>query len=1350
MPHSQNDQTFNPPTCFDQSEVGASSSGKNTVVLRGARRPDLLRDECLANILTSTAKRRPQHPALIWENRAVTYGELDTASNHIGAALAQRGAVAGKVVGLFLPRGADLLIAQAGITKSGAAWLPFDAETPLERIKLCLESADAVGLVTCHEWLPRLSKLFAPVWALEDLLAEKNSAQLRNTPKPSDAAYIIFTSGSTGQPKGIAISQRSICHLLRSENEILGVREDDLVYQGFSVAFDMSFEEIWISYLVGATLWLAPPQIIGDPDSLAQALTRERITVLHAVPTLMSLLNDPLLQVRLINLGGEACPDSLAKRLARPGRKLFNTYGPTETSVTATLAELKLDAPVTIGLPLPNYGLLVVDEQSRPLPAGEVGELCIFGPGLAMGYLGRPDLTAERFVTNPLAENYGEAKMYLTGDLARIEPGGPVHCLGRTDSQVKVRGYRIELDEITAKLMAQPSVAAAAVIVRLLGETDQIVSFLIPAANEKIDQAQLRHALAKRLPPYMIPALFEIVTELPRLTSGKIDLKTLREIPLKDFVSDAETETPQNEDEAALFAALKKLFPGQSLRQEADFFDDLGGHSLLAARLVSILRGDARYAALGVQEIYRGRRLAIIADAMKRQRLQKQPAAAPKRAEISTLRHFLCGAAQAVVVSFFVLLHMADWLAPFFVYHYFTGDPGDSILLAVLYSLGTFALAQFATFGIAIAGKRLVAWRLKAGNYPLWGATYFRWWLANKFSELPDTFLLAATPWMTIYLRALGAKIGRDVMIDSLTLGAPELLTIEDGVSLGTFVNIENARVAGGELILGPVHLQRDSVVDSSAVLENDTTLGERSRLKGQSALAAGRKIPGGEIWEGAPARATDQTGEPLPPRPQISFARRWVQAVFFVATAFAVSVLFFLPTFPAFMLIDWFDAHTMNVFDSELNPAAAFGFFFLLAIPASALFVGLTMLLTAGLRQILPRQTAGIFSVNSFAFWRKKLMTLILDCSRRVLHGLYASLFAPMWLRLLGAKVGTHAEISTAEGMVPELLKLGDDSFIADGAMLGDEELSGGWMILKPTRIGSRSFIGNGAYIPDGAVVPDDVLIGVQTSAPKNKQLKSGQTWMGSPPMLLPAREQLKGFPESLTFRPSPMRRLGRGFFEGLRIVLPLAFVIASGYLIIVTLMPLAEDNGWGFEVAAALSLAGCIYGVAAFLLVVALKWILIGRYRPHAAPMWTPFVWISEGVTNLYESLAVPNFLDILRGTPMLPWALRLLGAKIGKGVYLNTTDLTEFDCVRIGDGAELNAWCGPQTHLFEDRVMKIGLVEIGARVTVGTRSTILYDTHVGDGAVLGPLTLVAKGERLPAATCWEGSPAAPVHEK
>lgn len=1267
----------------------------------------------------------------------------------VAGSLARRGAAPGKITGLFLPRGADLLIAQAGITVSGAAWLPFDADTPRERLETCLHSAGAAGLVTCRAWLPRLAGLSVPVWALEDLLAETGPAMPIKTAGPDDPAYVIYTSGSTGTPKGIVISHRSICHFLRAENELLGVNENDRVYQGFSVAFDMSFEEIWIAYLAGATLWIAPPALVGDPDLLAQTLARERISVLHAVPTLMSLITAPLPAVRLINLGGEACPDALAQRLVATGKKIFNTYGPTETAVSASLAELKPGEPVNIGRPLPNYGLLVVDENRRPLSAGEIGELGIFGPGLAIGYLGLPALTAEKFIANPVAAAPGEARLYLTGDLACIGPDGVVQCLGRADNQVKIRGFRVELDEISAALNAQPGVGTGAVVVRPFADGEELVGFVVPAKGFSPEPEPLRQALAARLPPYMVPAHFEFVTALPRLASGKVNLRALRELPLAAPRVRGESAAPRGEDETALFTALERIFPGRALRPELDFFDDLGGHSLLVARLVSCLRGDERYAAVSVQDVYRERRLDALARVLGRLRIQAQTASGRMRphAAISPWRHRLCGLAQAAVIPVFVLLAIGDWLAPFFTYHYLTGDPGDSIPLAVLTALGVFVAARLVNFAVAIIGKRLVAGRLRAGRYPLWGVTYFRWWLASRFTELPDVYLLASTPWLPLYLRALGARVGRDVMIDTVTLGAPELLAIGDGASLGTFVNIENARVEGGELILGPVRIGREAVVESYAVLENDTALGEYSLLRGQSALSAGRQIPAGETWDGAPARKTDDVPPPLPPRPPIGFVRRWAHTLLFAVSAMAVSMLFFLPTFPAFMLIDWIDAHTWDIFDSELSPLAAFGIFFLLAIPASALFVFITMLFTGGLRWLLPCQATGRFSAYSLAFWRKKFMAQIMDSSLHELHGIYASVFAPWWLRRLGVKVGRDAEVSTAAGVVPDLLELGDGCFIADGVMLGDEEQRGGWMILQKTRIGSRSFIGNGTYVPDGTTVPDDVLIGVQSSTPKSGRLRSGQTWMGSPPLLLPAREQVTGFPESLTFRPSPPRRVGRGVVETLRIVLPLALVIATGYLIIVLVMPLAEDSGWGTGVALALAAAGCLYGLASFFLVVALKWLLIGRYRPHAAAMWTPFVWISEAVTNLYESLAVPNLLDSLRGTPMLPWALRLLGARIGRRVYLDTTDLTEFDCVQIGDEAELNSWCGPQTHLFEDRVMKIGRVEVGARVTVGVRGTILYDTCVGDDVRLGPLTLVAKGERLPPGTRWEGSPAAPA---
>ncbi len=1318
-------------------------------VLRGPARPDLLRDETLGDLLTATAARRPRHPALVWGQRTITYAELEFDRQAIAQALQEQGAAPGKIIGLLLPRGADLLIAQAAITGSGAAWLPFDAETPLDRVQTCLASAGALGLLTTRAWLPRFAGLPVPVWAVEDLRESPPRAP-RPAPRarPEDPAYVIYTSGSTGAPKGIVLSHRSICHFLRSENEILGVRETDRIYQGFSVAFDMSFEEIWIAYLVGATLWIAPPALVGDPEALAAALNREYITVLHAVPTLLALLTNPLPKIRLLNLGGEACPDALARRLVAPGRQVFNTYGPTETAVSATLAELRPGEPVTIGRPLPNYGLLILDADGRPAAAGVTGELCIFGPGLALGYLNRPELTADRFVPNPLAASPAEARMYRTGDLARIDPGGLVHCLGRVDNQIKLRGFRIELDEITAALTAQPGVAAAAAVVRRLGDTDQIVAFLIPAGDHKPNPAALRAALAARLPAYMVPAHFEIASSLPRLASGKINTAVLREVLLQTAAPDSAAVPPQTPEEAVLYDVLKKMFPGAALRPDADFFNDLGGHSLLAAKLVSTLRADPRYPGLGVQDVYRERTLAGLARVLERVRHQKAGTAPlPARDPVPAARHFRCGLAQAAVIPFFVLLHMADWLAPFFVYQYYTGDPGDSIPLAVLRALTVFVCVQLANFAIAILGKRLLVGRLKPGVHPLWGRAYFRWWLGEKFTSLPDVHLLAATPWLPLYLRALGARIGRDTVIENLSLAVPELLTVGDGACLGNSLSLENARVAGGRLHLGTITIGRDAVVDAYAVLEENTVVGAGARLRGLSALAAGGQVPAGEVWEGAPARpAAPAARAPLPPREIPGPLRRALLAAAHAFTALVVSVLFFLPTFPAFMLIDWVDAHTWDIFDSELGTLPAFGIFFLLAIPASALLVSLTLLLTAALRRLLPRQRAGRYSIHSFVYWHNQLITLILDLSLQTLHGLYASVYAPAWLRLLGARVGRHSEISTAEGMVPELLTLGDDSFIADAALLGDKELRGGWLILSPTVIGSRSFIGNGAYVSDGTVVPDDVLIGVQTRVPANDQMHSGQTWLGSPAVLLPARENTTGFPAELTFRPSLWRRLGRGLFEGLRLVLPLALIIATGYWIVVLVMPLAADQGWGWQVGLALALAGCLFGLGSFLLVVALKWLTLGRYRPRSAPMWTAFVWTSEAITNLYESLAVPNFLDLLRGTPMLPWALRLLGVRLGRQVWLNTTDFTEFDCITIGDGAELNAWSGPQTHLFEDRVMKIGRVHIGAQVTVGARSTILYDTHVGDGVRLGPLTLVAKGERLPPATAWTGSPATP----
>ena len=1317
------------------------------MILQGPYRPDLLVAETLPDILEATILRVPAAIAIQWQDQSLTYDTLGQRAGLAAHHLIEAGVRPGHIVGLCLPRGADLLVMQAAIALAGAAWLPFEADTPPERMLVCLQDAGAQGLIASPDVRLDGMQTYTP-WALA--MPVDGPLKKREGLRPEHPAYVIYTSGSTGKPKGVPINQASICHFLRSENEVLGVHHGDKVYQGFSVAFDMSFEEIWISYLVGASLWVAPKLLTTDPEGLPDALVREGITVLHAVPTLLALFAHDVPGLRIVNLGGEVCPEFLVPRWATPGRRLFNTYGPTETTVSASLAELLPGQAVTIGAPLPNYGMLVRGEDGAVLPVGQVGELCITGPGVADGYLGRPELTAEKFLANPRPSGDHDTRMYRSGDLARIDEHGQIHCLGRSDDQVKVRGFRVELGEIEAALYRQPGVGTAAVVLRDLAGIEQLVAFLTPEGEARLDLHALRAALSRELPAYMIPARFEWVVEVPRLTSGKIDRKALR---TRDLDTEArpsgEDDVPATPGQQALFDALRPLFPGQPLHLASDFFRDLGGHSLLAARLVSALRKHPKLSALSMHELYQHAGVGALAARLDALMAARPADAAPvdTEARAPEWRRWVCGLAQLAVLPLLIGVRMLIWLTPFFTYHYLTGDDGDSVWRAVALSIASFLACNLLSFGVAVACKWAIVGRQKPGRYPLYGWRFYRWWLVDRILDIPPAHLLAGSPLQIWYLRALGARIGRDAAISRVSVRAPDLLTVGDGVSIGAAVNLENFAVRGGIWEVAPITLADNAYVGSYAVLQGDVSMGEGARLEGLSSLAAGARVPAGQTWTGAPARH-DPRAQPsdLPPRPERSGRWRRLDVLAYAAGGTLIAALFFMPVFPSFVLIDWIDARWLDLMGTRASWPYAFLCYLLLALPASALLLLLTVLACAVLRwSLLPRLSAGQWPVYGQIYLRRWLTNQIQEASLSVLHGLYASIYAGSWYRLLGAKVGRGTEISTAMGIVPDMLTLGRDSFIADGVMLGDEEIDRGWMRLRPTVVGNRSFVGNGAYVPDGSVLPDDVLIGVQSRAPANGVMASGQTWLGNPPLALPAREQTAGFPDHLTFRPSAARKLARGAVEGLRMILPLAVVIAVGYLTVMRVIPVAVNQGFvgAFD---ELMLAGVLYGVGTFLFLVLLKWLLMGRYRARAEPMWTPFVWKSEAVTSLYESIAVPNFFNFLRATPWLPLALRCMGARIGKRVFMDTTDITEYDCVFIGDDAVLHAGSGPQTHLFEDRVMKIGPVHIGQGVNVGPRSTILYGTHVEAGARLGPLTLVLKGETIPAGQAWMGSPATP----
>ncbi|MFJ7903259.1 amino acid adenylation domain-containing protein [Streptomyces sp. NPDC096198] len=387
----------------------------------------------LHRFFESTCDRTPLSTALECDDRTLTYAGLDARANRLAHFLRRSGIGPGARVALLLPRSVDLYASLLGIGKAEAVFVPIDPASPPDRISFVLDDAAATVLLTGSAADPVARQTRPPpgcrVLDLDDRAAELDTLPATR-PDPTGAggpdplAYIMYTSGSSGRPKGVQIAQSSICNFLRVVTPVYGVRPQDRVYQGMTVSFDFSIEEIWPTWATGATLVAGPagPGRLGE--DLADFLEERRVTLLYCVPTLLATVDRELPRIRTLVVGGEACPGRLVERWSRPGRRILNTYGPIEATVTATWKELRPGRPVTIGRPLPTYSVVLLDDRRRPVPPGAVGEICLGGPGLARGYGGRPELTADRFIDSPRAPSGG--RLYRTGDLGRVNGEGEI------------------------------------------------------------------------------------------------------------------------------------------------------------------------------------------------------------------------------------------------------------------------------------------------------------------------------------------------------------------------------------------------------------------------------------------------------------------------------------------------------------------------------------------------------------------------------------------------------------------------------------------------------------------------------------------------------------------------------------------------------------------------------------------------------------------------------------------------------------------------------------------------------------------------------------------------------------
>jgi amino acid adenylation domain-containing protein len=557
-------------------------------------------------MVEAQSEQTPRAIAVVCENQSLTYGELNQRANKLAHHLRGRGVGPEIVVAMCMERSLEMIVGILGVLKAGGAYLPLDLSYPPERLVFMMEDVNPPVVLTQENLREKLPEQGAQIICLDrdwEGIAQESAENLTDGASPSNLAYVIYTSGSTGKPKGCLITHYNVVRLFQATWNWYKFDDHDVWTMFHSYAFDFSVWEIWGALFYGGRVVIVPYLVSRSPEAFYRLLHEEGVTVLNQTPSAFRQLIQAEesvgvqdLALRYVIFGGEALEmQSLKPWYERHGDKkplLVNMYGITETTVHVTYRPLSLSDTAggsVIGSPIPDLQLYIVDQHRQPVPIGAVGEMYVGGGGVARGYLGRPELTSDRFIPDPFSSRPG-ARLYKTGDLARFLPDGDVEYLGRIDHQVKIRGFRIELGEVESALTQHPAIRQAVVVVREDTPGDKrLVAYLV-TDGEDLDIRELRAYLAKSLPEYMVPNGVSILSALPLTPSGKVDRKALP-APVPERRDRSDLIPPRNHTETILASLFQNILNVDSVSIRDDFFD-LGGHSVMAARLVSQIRAE--------------------------------------------------------------------------------------------------------------------------------------------------------------------------------------------------------------------------------------------------------------------------------------------------------------------------------------------------------------------------------------------------------------------------------------------------------------------------------------------------------------------------------------------------------------------------------------------------------------------------------------------------------------------------------------------------------------------------------------------------------------------------------------
>lgn len=595
-------------------------------------------DACVHELFEAQVARTPDAVAVEFQGEQLTYRELNARANQLARYLAKQGVGPEVLVGVCVERSPEMLISILAVLKAGGAYVPLDPTYPSERIAFMIEDARLSLLLTQDRLvkdIPACGARLIPVDRDAEIIARESEQNPVIEITPRNLAYVIYTSGSTGNPKGVQLEHRSLVNFVEAAVAAYEIKPSDRVLQFASLSFDLSAEEIYPALICGATVVLRTDEMISSPREFLNQCGAWRVTVLDLPTAYWHELTDALDQegvtlpasVRLVIIGGEKALLERVRvwqKFAGESVRLVNSYGPTETTVVATMCDLKqhhgngLRQNVSIGRPILNTTVFVLDELRRPVPIGVPGELYIGGAGVARGYLNRPELTAEKFILDPFSKD-ATARLYRTGDVVRYSADGNIEFVGRVDNQIKIRGFRVELGEIEQALRNHPGVTDSVVV---LFEDDagdkRLVAYVVPAGESQLTLTELRNFLKAKLPSYMLPAALETIAALPLLPNGKIDRRALpepRQVRPETFESFV---APRTLMEALLASAWCEALKLERVGVHDNFFE-LGGHSLLAARVVSNLRHTMQID-LGMVDVLRSPTIAELAALLESRR----------------------------------------------------------------------------------------------------------------------------------------------------------------------------------------------------------------------------------------------------------------------------------------------------------------------------------------------------------------------------------------------------------------------------------------------------------------------------------------------------------------------------------------------------------------------------------------------------------------------------------------------------------------------------------------------------------------------------------------------------------